>query len=62
MTGAELRRWRERLDWSQGRLAEALDVPVNTISRWEMGYLPIRHGTMLRYALLWLEQHPEHHP
>lgn len=56
MTGDELRRWRERVDWSQGRLADALDLPANTVARWERGEMPIRHDTILRFALRWLEQ------
>lgn len=51
MTPRELRAWRSRVGWSQQALADALDVPVNTIARWERGELVIRHGTILRLAL-----------
>jgi transcriptional regulator with XRE-family HTH domain len=54
MTGKELRAWRMAHDWSQQRLADALDVPVNTIARWERDELPIRHPTILKLALLQL--------
>ena len=51
VTPQELRAWREARGWSQQRLADALDVPVNTVARWERAELPIRHGTILKLAL-----------
>ena len=51
MNAEQLRRWRTRLGLSQTALGELLDVPQNTISRWELGQLPIEHGKMLRLAL-----------
>jgi transcriptional regulator with XRE-family HTH domain len=32
-----IRRLRERLDWSQAKLALELQIPINTVSRWESG-------------------------
>lgn len=37
LTGEEIRRLRERLELTQGQLAELLRLGVNTISRWESG-------------------------
>lgn len=51
MTGAQLRRFRERLGWSQSRLAEALGVHVQTVSKWERGALAIENPKMLRLAM-----------
>lgn len=51
MDGAELRSRRGGLGLSQLQLAEALDVPANTIARWERGEVPIRHPRILRLAL-----------
>lgn len=51
MTPADLIRFRERLGWTQSRLAEALGIPTNTLARWERGELLIRHPTILRLAL-----------
>ena len=56
MTGADLRAWRERHGMTQVQLAAAIGVPQATVSRWESGTHPIRHGTMLRLALERLEQ------
>lgn len=41
MTAGQFRRLRERLGWSQERLAEALDVHEMTVSKWERGVQPI---------------------
>lgn len=41
MTGTELRTARQRLGWSQSRLAEALGVHWTTVWRWEHGRSPI---------------------
>lgn len=35
MTGEEIRRWRDRLGWTQARLAAELGVATNTVARWE---------------------------
>jgi len=41
MKGAELRKLRERLELTQTKLAELLDVKQNTVYRWEADKLPI---------------------
>lgn len=41
MTPAQLKTLRVKLGWSQTRLAEALGVTRNTVTRWEMGLHPI---------------------
>lgn len=37
MKPADLKAWRERMGWSQPRLAEALGVHPMTVSKWERG-------------------------
>lgn len=52
MTGSELRRYRkERLGLSLERLGERLDIPWNTIARWERGEIKIQHPVVLQFAL-----------
>ncbi len=51
MTGADLKSVRQQLGLTQAGLARALDIPVNTIARWERGEVPIRHARVLRLAL-----------
>jgi DNA-binding XRE family transcriptional regulator len=51
MTGHDLRQWRIERGMSQTQLAHALDVPKDTISRWERDALGIRHGRILALAL-----------
>src|SRR5215204_4211933 len=51
ITGHELRQWRTEHGMSQTELAHALDVPKDTISRWERDVLGIRHGRILALAL-----------
>lgn len=46
-----LREWRQRHGASQGQLAAMLDVPINTIARWERGEVAIRHPQILALAL-----------
>ncbi len=41
MTGAELRRLRERAGLTQDALARLAEVAVRTIIRWENGQVPI---------------------
>ena len=41
MTPAELKKWREDHGYSQVRLAQALEVHVMTVSRWERGFREI---------------------
>jgi transcriptional regulator with XRE-family HTH domain len=45
MRGAELRSIRERLGWTQARLAAELDVAPNTVARWEREEIAISHAT-----------------
>lgn len=47
MTGAELAALRESKGWSQTRLAQALEVPQSTVSRWETGAHPIDRRTAI---------------
>ncbi len=42
MRGAELRRLRKRLGWTQAQLAEAVAVTRNTVARWERDELTMR--------------------
>lgn len=51
MHGSELQSRRNKLGLTQAQLSAALDIPKNTIARWERGELPIQHPTMLRLAL-----------
>lgn len=51
MSGAELAATRHNLGLSQSQLAELLDVPVNTLARWERGEVVIRHSRILALAL-----------
>ena len=55
MTGAEYRALRERLGWSQQRLAEALGTYQSTIGRRETDVHPIDREAEL--ALRWLVEH-----
>ena len=51
-TGADLRKVRkEMLGMTQRDLAAELDVPVNTLARWERSALEMQHPRMLRLAL-----------
>ncbi|MHB8575864.1 MAG: helix-turn-helix domain-containing protein [Dehalococcoidia bacterium] len=56
VTPEELRATRRRLRLSQTALGAELGVPQNTISRWELGLVPISHARMLRLALERLAQ------
>lgn len=49
--GATIRAKRRELGYTQGELALVLDVPLETISRWERGSLGVRHPRVLLYAL-----------
>jgi len=51
MTPAELQATRKRLGLSQDALGKLLGVPQNTISRWELGLVPIARPAMLARAL-----------
>jgi len=47
MKGAELKQFRERLELTQTKLAELLDVKQNTVYRWEADKLPINRTVEL---------------
>lgn len=51
MTPDDLKAWREQAGLSQSGLARLLDVPPNTVARWERGATTIRHPHLLRLAL-----------
>jgi len=55
MTGADLRRRRAALGLSRDKLARLLGTTVNTVLRWELGRMPIRHAEMLGLGLDALE-------
>jgi len=57
MTGADIRRARRRLQWTQEQLGEALGLHWNTIARMERNELPIMKTTELavRFLLLTME-------
>jgi transcriptional regulator with XRE-family HTH domain len=58
VTPDDLRRRRLALGFSQAELGRRLDVPQNTISRWELGTLKIERPSMLDLALRALESEP----
>lgn len=58
VTPEDLRRRRLALGLSQAELGRRLDVPQNTISRWELGTLKIERQAMLDLALRALEAEP----
>ena len=53
MDGDELKQWREKNGYSQGRLARVLGVDVMTVSRWERSIMKI--PSHLKWALAYLE-------
>ena len=59
--GRGLKLWRETRGWSMAQLGRLLDVPANTVYRWELQEdepkhgRGIRHGRMLALALWALE-------
>lgn len=54
--GANLRREREALGFSQAELGRKLSVSSNTIARWERGELTIEHPAMLQLAMATLRR------
>ena len=55
MTGEDLLQRRTRMGLTQQQLGDLLDVPKNTIWRWETGATAIRHPTILDLALTTIE-------
>ncbi len=53
MKSHELKQWREKNGYSQGRLARILEVDVMTVSRWERGIMRI--PSFLKLALAYIE-------
>ena len=51
LDGTALQQWRAAHRLSQGELAAMLDVPVNTLARWERSEVAIRHPRILELAL-----------
>lgn len=51
VTGAKLKKEREKLGLTQSELSQKLNVSANTIARWERGELKIEHAGMLQLAL-----------
>lgn len=49
--GPSLRTWRVAHGLSQEQLASMLDVPMNTVARWERGEVAIRHPRIVALAL-----------
>lgn len=56
--GSDLRRFREQLDLSQQELGALLEIPRNTIARWERDELPIEKSRLLELALSALLNQP----
>jgi len=55
--GADLRAYRKRLGLTQEALAEMLEIPRNTIARWERDELAIEKVRLLELALAALTGH-----
>ena len=55
MLSKEIRATRQRLKLTQGQLAEAFGVALNTVSRWENGTSKPEGEGMIRLALRQLE-------
>lgn len=51
MTPDQLKAARHKLGLTQAELAAKLQIPVNTIARWEQGKFKIEKGELLRLAL-----------
>lgn len=60
--GADLREYRERLGMTQEELADKLEIPRNTIARWERGELAIEKTRLLELALSALSGLPKKPP
>jgi DNA-binding transcriptional regulator YiaG len=53
MSPDDLKKWREKTGYSQGRLARVLGVDVMTVSRWERGIMQV--PPFLKWALAYIE-------
>ena len=62
MTGEEFRELRRKTGLNQRQLGERLGIPTNTIARWERGEVGIRHGGLVRLAMLHLQEDPSRPP
>jgi transcriptional regulator with XRE-family HTH domain len=49
----DLKKWRERTGYSQGKLSRILGVDVMTVSRWERGIMQV--PSFLKWALAYIE-------
>jgi transcriptional regulator with XRE-family HTH domain len=58
-SGRDLRAFRDRLGLTQQQLSAALEIPVNTIARWERDEMPIEKRRLLELALTALVWAPE---
>ena len=61
MTGAELRKARERLNITQTELADAIGMQRNSVARMERGERPVLKHTELavKYLLLTMSKKPK---
>jgi transcriptional regulator with XRE-family HTH domain len=59
MTGAELRKLRQRLSWTQAQLAGVLGVAPNTVARWERDELGMRATAERLIRLIAAQQAPK---
>jgi DNA-binding transcriptional regulator YiaG len=50
-TGYGVRQWREARGISQAQLGKLLEIPANTIAKWERGEQTIRHPRILLLAM-----------
>jgi transcriptional regulator with XRE-family HTH domain len=57
MTPADYRQLRERLGLTQGELAELVGVALNTVSRRELGQLPIQREAELALRFVAAQKH-----
>lgn len=58
MKGADLRRLRRRLGWTQRQLADAVGVATNTVARWERDELRMRVTAERLVRLIAAQQAP----
>ena len=51
MTGKEIRQRREQMEMTSAELAEALAVPLETLTQWEVDQSVFEHSRLLELAL-----------